>query len=249
MSRRVWILAATCAALTIGTFSPEQAEAGWRRRCGGGRVHGCAWRGGYGRCGGYAWRGSWGGWGGGWGGGYRGFYGGYRVCSTGYGFGGNYMAGFGSPYGTNYTMPYYANSYSVSPFVPGAYNDMPVVSTPSFYTPSMAARQPITVLPYPGDPVEVSSPVVGFAARYTALIGNSVTSAERLKADTSFLARHSSSLENAVEQGQGISSEATPGYGYSYGSVSVSGYSFNSSNVNAAKDLSNFGLTSVAMDR
>lgn len=227
MSRRFWIVAAACAALTMVTFTPDQAQAGWRRRCCG-RMYGCSYRG-YARCGG---------WGGGWGGYYGGFrgcgYGGYGMCSNGY-YGGNYMmTGFGSPYMSpyagSYAMPYYANMYSGNPYVSAGYLARPAAA-PGFYM--TAASQPVAPA-YPGDPVQMSAPAMSFAARMTALINSgsstAVAQAEPAPARTSFLARH--------------------GSGFSKSNVAANyGYSYQQSVANAPTDLSNFGLLNVAMNR
>lgn len=229
MSRRFWILGAMCVALALGTFTPQEAQAGWRHRYFG-RVHRYGWRHGFARFGGwrhnYAWRGGWRRWNRGYG---------------GFGFGGSYLAGFGSSYGAPYlntystpysTSSYSVSTYSVSPYFGGAPYAMSVASTPGFY--SYAASR-------------AADPATSFIARFTALINK--TSREQSKTETSFVARHSSDRKSAVESNASLENKVISAGGYGYGLPSSSGYSYKSQVVSASQDHSSSGLSSVAMNR
>lgn len=230
MSRRFWIVAAMCAALTIGTFTPENAQAGWRRRAGF-RLHGYRWRAGWGAGRHYARR-------------FRRF--GFGA-GFGAGFGGSYYAGFRSPYASPFGGQYYVSNYSVNPYLVGGYNTLPVTSAPGLYIANFAA-QPNVALPYPAAPVFSSNTATSFLARHSVTIRNTDPSPVGSQSGTSFLARHSLSRENAIASSESPGRNSAPANGYGYGLASRSGYSYKSGVVNAPRDLANFGLNNFAMN-
>lgn len=144
-------------------------------------------------------------------------------------------------------MPYYASTETANPYVSNGNNIILVTSASSTDTASMTAGQGISAPIYPGDPIVISRPTLSFLARHTAVVRK--TSSDQIKGATSFVARHSPVRTNTVEPNESIQSVPPKGYGYGYGMASSSGYSYKANVVNAPKDVSDYGLSSIAMNR